>query len=64
MNCVTEKRAYVKKIEIPYLLTVLLSMPRNKLPWCRLASFPTCGSLLPLRRTMSIKNLPKVLEFR
>jgi hypothetical protein len=61
IDCVLLRR---EQNEISHLLTVWLSMPRNKLPWCRFASFPICSSLLPLRRTMSIKNLPKVLEFR
>ena len=30
--CVTEKRTYVKQIEIPYNLAVLLSIPNNKIP--------------------------------
>ena len=38
--CVTEKRTYVNKIEIPCLLTVLLSVPINKLLWRRSSETP------------------------
>jgi hypothetical protein len=38
INCVNEKIKILKHIEIPYLLTVLLKIPLNKLPWSLYAS--------------------------
>ena len=61
-KCVTEKRTYVNKganVLNPYLLTVLLSIPFSKLPWCTVFFWAILNLMVKyiLRRQHNLKNL-------